>query len=63
MYGGGAVLRKLAARSTNNRIDALKSKIAGNAQGLAPQQSPMNQMITRALIASLAANNGTQRGN
>ncbi|MDE2284324.1 MAG: hypothetical protein KGK33_06890 [Hyphomicrobiales bacterium] len=56
LYGGGAVMRKLAARTTGNRIDALKAKIAGNAQGL-PQQAPAyNPLLMRALIASQAAN-------
>ena len=57
MYGGGIALRKLAARSTTKQLGNLTNKIASKAVGLPPSRTaaPNNPLLTRALIASLAA--------
>ena len=56
MYGTGIALRKYAARSTTYRLNNLTNKIASKAVGLPSRPTaPNNPLLTRALIASLAA--------
>src|SRR6202453_4754281 len=53
----GLGLKKLAGKLTDNKVDALKNKIGGNAVGLPPLPSHMmNTLRARALMATLATN-------
>jgi hypothetical protein len=54
MYGTGIALRRLAARSTANKLDNLTNKIASNAVGL-PTVTAANPLLRRALTGALAA--------
>jgi hypothetical protein len=54
----GMALRKVQGVLEKNRVDDLKSRIGANAQGLPPQAPPFNPLPARALIGTLAANNG-----
>jgi hypothetical protein len=53
----GIALKKWQSVLEKNRVDALKSRIGANAQGLPPQAPPFNPWPTRALIGTLAGNN------
>lgn len=54
----GMALKKLETKLTQNKLDALRAKIATNAQGLPPLPVPNSTWPTRVLTGTLAANNG-----